>query len=277
MIIGYARVSTKDQNLEAQIEALQASGCAKIYSEKLSGKSRKRPELEKLMEQLRSDDIIVVTKLDRLARSLSDLVTIMAELSDLGVGFKSLGESIDLSTPAGRMQMGFVDPQGLDYWGIPGKAFEDYGYWERVVFVHFNRNALQTSSDVPCLQDDLSGFSEMEQNSYHIQGIGGAGNTKWVKGNFEAVYDTNGRLVTDPVNRGTYNISPFRDDIPSGARHFRDDMLFYYILGNSPNDPTNYYERVTASYKGALPKTSPCGCNSHASNVMSQLRGLSKP
>lgn len=106
MIIGYARVSTKDQNLGAQIEALQASGCKKVYSEKLSGKSRKRPELEKLMEQLRPDDIIVVTKLDRLARSLSDLVTIMAELSDLGVGFKSLGESIDLSTPAGRMQMG---------------------------------------------------------------------------------------------------------------------------------------------------------------------------
>ena len=106
MIIGYARVSTKDQNLEAQIEALEAAGCKKIFSEKISGKSKKRPELKKLQQQLRPEDIIVVTKLDRLARSLTDLVSIMAELNEIGVGFRSLGESIDLSTPAGRMQMG---------------------------------------------------------------------------------------------------------------------------------------------------------------------------
>lgn len=106
MIIGYARVSTKDQNLDAQIEALEAAGCEKVYSEKISGKSKQRPEFKRLQEHLRPEDIIVVTKLDRLARSLSDLVSIMAELNELGVGFKSLGESIDLTTPAGRMQMG---------------------------------------------------------------------------------------------------------------------------------------------------------------------------
>jgi len=106
MIIGYARVSTKDQDLDTQIEALKIAGCAKIFSEKISGKSKKRPEFKKLQEQLRPEDIIVVTKLDRLARSLSDLISIMADLNNLGVGFRSLGESIDLSTPAGRMQMG---------------------------------------------------------------------------------------------------------------------------------------------------------------------------
>jgi len=106
MIIGYARVSTRDQKLDRQLDALKAAGCEKIYSEKISGKTKKRPEFIKLQEQLRADDIIVVTKLDRLARSLSDLVSIMADLNKLGVGFRSLGESIDLSTPAGRMQMG---------------------------------------------------------------------------------------------------------------------------------------------------------------------------
>lgn len=106
MKIGYARVSTKDQNLDAQIDALKADGCVKIYSEKISGKSKARPELSKLLGQLRPNDVIVVTKLDRFARSLKDLVTIMADLNEQHVGFKSLGESIDLSTPAGRMQMG---------------------------------------------------------------------------------------------------------------------------------------------------------------------------
>lgn len=105
MIIGYARVSTLEQNIEAQIEALRSAGCEKIFSEKLSGKPRKRPELDKLFGQLRSDDVLVVTKLDRLARSISDLVAIMADLREKGVGFKSLGEGMDLSSPQGRLQM----------------------------------------------------------------------------------------------------------------------------------------------------------------------------
>ena len=88
------------------MEALKAAGCEKIYYEKVSGKSGNRIELEKLRQQLRPKDVVIVTKLDRLARSLSDLVSIMKELHDADVGFKSLGESIDLSTAAGRMQMG---------------------------------------------------------------------------------------------------------------------------------------------------------------------------
>jgi len=106
MNIGYARVSTTDQNIEAQLKALKAAGCSKIFSEKVSGKSRKRPELEKLIDQLRPNDVMIVTKLDRLARSLSDLVSIMAELKEKEVGFKSLGEGFDLTSPSGRMQMG---------------------------------------------------------------------------------------------------------------------------------------------------------------------------
>jgi len=106
MKIGYARVSTKDQTLAAQIDALNLAGCEKVFEEKLSGKRRKRPELGKLLEHVRPDDVVVVTKLDRLARSLSDFIGIMAELKSLDVGFISLGENFDLSSPAGRMQMG---------------------------------------------------------------------------------------------------------------------------------------------------------------------------
>lgn len=70
MIIGYARVSTDDQNLDAQTDALQAAGVERIFSEKISGSMRKRPELDKLLDQLRPGDVIVVTKYDRLARSV---------------------------------------------------------------------------------------------------------------------------------------------------------------------------------------------------------------
>ena len=69
MIFGYARVSTADQKLDAQLDALKAAGAERISKEKITGKTRKRPELEKLLEQLRADDVIVVTKYDRLARS----------------------------------------------------------------------------------------------------------------------------------------------------------------------------------------------------------------
>ncbi len=105
MKIGYARVSTTAQSLELQIEALKKAGCEKVFSEKFSGKSKVRPELEKLLGHLRPNDILIVTKLDRLARSVSDLLSIMSELEKSEIGFLSIGEALDLSTPAGRMQM----------------------------------------------------------------------------------------------------------------------------------------------------------------------------
>lgn len=103
MIIGYARVSTDDQNLDAQTDALQAAGAERIFSDKISGSMRKRPELDKLLDQLRPGDVIVVAKYDRLARSLRDLLDLVESIKDRGAGFRSLAEDIDTTTPAGRL------------------------------------------------------------------------------------------------------------------------------------------------------------------------------
>jgi len=103
MIIGYARVSTEDQNLDAQIDALNAAGAERIFSDKISGSIKKRPELDKLLDQLRDGDVIVVTKYDRLARSLRDLLDIVEIIKKRDAGFRSLAEDIDTTTPAGRL------------------------------------------------------------------------------------------------------------------------------------------------------------------------------
>ena len=103
MIIGYARVSTEDQHLDAQISALEAAGAERIWSEKISGSKRARPELDRLLDQLRPGDVVVVTKYDRLSRSLQDLLTIVEAVRAKGAGFRSLAEDIDTTTPAGRL------------------------------------------------------------------------------------------------------------------------------------------------------------------------------
>lgn len=77
MILGYARVSTEEQHLDAQMTALEATGAERIFAEKISGSRRERPELERLLDQLRPGDVVVVTKYDRLSRSLQDLLTIV--------------------------------------------------------------------------------------------------------------------------------------------------------------------------------------------------------
>ena len=103
MIIGYARVSTDDQNLDAQLDALKGAGAARIFSDRISGALRKRPELDRLLDQVRDGDVIVVTKYDRLARSLRDLLDIVEAIKERGAGFRSLAEDIDTTTPAGRL------------------------------------------------------------------------------------------------------------------------------------------------------------------------------
>lgn len=102
MKIGYARVSTQDQKLELQIDALQQNGCERIYQEKKSGKNKERPELEQMLAQLRPGDMVVVWKLDRLGRSLKDLVSLMDEFRSKGVEFVSLKDGINTTTITGR-------------------------------------------------------------------------------------------------------------------------------------------------------------------------------
>jgi DNA invertase Pin-like site-specific DNA recombinase len=108
MLIGYARVSTNDQETATQVAALKAAGCERIFREKASGGRWDRPELQRLLDQLRKSDVLVVWKLDRLSRSLRDVLTIMERLGEARAGFRSLTEAIDTTTPAGRMMMQMV-------------------------------------------------------------------------------------------------------------------------------------------------------------------------
>ena len=101
--IGYARVSTDDQMLDLQLDALTTSGCDTVYKETASGKSAVRPELAQCLKALRAGDVLVVWRLDRLGRSLSDLVRIVSELEQRGIGFESLTEKIDTTSAAGKL------------------------------------------------------------------------------------------------------------------------------------------------------------------------------
>lgn len=103
MKIGYARVSTQDQKLELQLDALTHHGCQQIFKEKKSGKTKDRPELEKMVSQLRAGDTVVVWKLDRLGRSLRDLIDLVAEFQVRGVEFASIKDGINTATPSGRL------------------------------------------------------------------------------------------------------------------------------------------------------------------------------
>ena len=102
MLIGYARVSTQDQSLELQCEALTKAGCKMVFEDKVSGTRADRPGLAKTLEMLREGDTLVVWKLDRLGRSVKQLVELVSELHKQGVQFRSLTDSIDTGTPSGR-------------------------------------------------------------------------------------------------------------------------------------------------------------------------------
>ena len=103
MNIGYARVSTQDQNLDLQNDALNNAGCEKIYTDKMSGAKTDRPGLEKILGFIRKGDTLVVWKLDRLGRSLKHLIQVMQLLDGRGVYFRSVQESLDTSTPGGKL------------------------------------------------------------------------------------------------------------------------------------------------------------------------------
>lgn len=103
MLVGYARVSTQDQNAALQLDALKAAGCEKVFTEKASGAQRDRPELAAALSYVRSGDSLFVWKLDRLARSLPQLIETVATLEDQGIGFRSLTEAIDTTTAGGKL------------------------------------------------------------------------------------------------------------------------------------------------------------------------------
>jgi len=103
MRIGYARVSTKEQSLDLQVDALRDAGCEQVFQEVASGAKTARPALDDLLSRLRAGDVLVIWKLDRLGRSLKHLVTLTAELMEREVGLVSLNDPIDTTTPQGRL------------------------------------------------------------------------------------------------------------------------------------------------------------------------------
>lgn len=103
MVVGYARVSTSDQNTMLQIDALHKADCERVFQESFSGASRERPELNRCLDMLRAGDTLTVWRLDRLGRSLKDLVSIISDLETRGVGFRSLTEAIDTTTAGGKL------------------------------------------------------------------------------------------------------------------------------------------------------------------------------
>ena len=109
LLVGYARVSKGDEQTNAlQVRALKGAGCRRLFEEAASGGRWDRPELHRLLDQLREGDVVVVWKLDRLSRSLKDVLHIMERIGAAGAGFRSLTEAIDTTTPAGRMMMQMV-------------------------------------------------------------------------------------------------------------------------------------------------------------------------
>jgi DNA invertase Pin-like site-specific DNA recombinase len=111
VLIGYARTSTTDQKagLEAQLRDLQAAGCSKVFREELSAATdSKRPELERALEFVREGDVLVVSKLDRLARSVADLVAITGNLREKGVELRILNMNLDTSTPTGKLMLNLL-------------------------------------------------------------------------------------------------------------------------------------------------------------------------
>ena len=108
MLIGYARVSTQDQETAAQIAALKTAGCELIFQEKASGGRWDRPELHRLLAQLRKGDVLVVWKLDRLSRSLKDVLSLMEKITQAQAGFRSVTDALDSTSAGGRMMMQIV-------------------------------------------------------------------------------------------------------------------------------------------------------------------------
>lgn len=112
MIFGYARISTNKQNLDIQRKQLEKAGCKQVFCDIQTGKDKNRPGFNDLMKVLRDGDALIVTKLDRLARSMRDLLQIIEEIAQKKVFFMSLGDKVDTSTPAGRFFINIMGSLG---------------------------------------------------------------------------------------------------------------------------------------------------------------------
>ena len=124
-LIGYARVSTLDRDPALQLDALKAAGCTRIFTDKASGALDRRPQLDRLLDHLREGDVVVVWRLDRLGRSLRNLIELVGDLEARGVGFRSLTESIDTTTPAGKARLPHLrEPGGVR---APAHTGADHG------------------------------------------------------------------------------------------------------------------------------------------------------
>jgi DNA invertase Pin-like site-specific DNA recombinase len=108
MLIGYARVSTTEQSLDLQLDALKKAGCERVFSDVMSGSKDRRPELDKCLRLLRPGDVLMVWKLDRLGRSMRHLVNVIGDLEARDIGFKALTGDIDTTTPTGRLLLGIL-------------------------------------------------------------------------------------------------------------------------------------------------------------------------
>lgn len=130
-IIGYARVSTREQNLDLQLDALNKAGCNQIYEEKISG-VKERPELDKALAYLREGDVFVIWKLDRLGRSLKELIFIVDSLQKRGIAFRSVVDGIDTTSPIGRCQFGI---------------FASLAEYEREIIIERTKAGLQAAKE----------------------------------------------------------------------------------------------------------------------------------
>ena len=145
MKLGYARVSTQDQNLALQLDALKAAGCLKIFQEKASGSKTERPELSRLLEIIRQGDTLVIWKLDRLGRSLNHLIEIVTQLEEQHIGLVSLNDPIDTTTAQCRLVFRiFASLAEFDRTGEP--AGSDSGtYLSRASFRPSTGSAIRSS------------------------------------------------------------------------------------------------------------------------------------
>ncbi len=185
MKIGYARVSTQDQDTAAQVAKLQGAGCDRIYREKESGGRWDRPELQKMREQLRAGDVVVITKLDRLSRSLKDLLFMIEEFAAAGVAFECLDDKIETASPAGKLMMQMIG------------AFAEF---ERSLIRHRTREGLDRAKEQGRI-GGRPGKMDTAQRAHAVEQLKGGASQAEVARLFKVDRATICRLYAETISR----------------------------------------------------------------------------